>query len=171
MIVREHGPLVWRIAWRLLRHDADASDCFQETFASAVRFAQDRPVTNWPGLLTRLATARALDVLRRRRREASRGGPEPNPAGVPSRIESPAAAAEADELAQRLRAALAELPDAQAEVFCLHCLDGLSHEEVAEQAGLKTGHVRVLLHRARHQLQQLLARERPQSLPEVPHAP
>jgi len=31
-----HGPLVWQTAWRLLGHEADAADCFQETFVSAM---------------------------------------------------------------------------------------------------------------------------------------
>ena len=38
-IVQEHGPLVWRTAYRLLNHEADAADCFQRTFVSASRRA------------------------------------------------------------------------------------------------------------------------------------
>ncbi|MCK5172149.1 MAG: hypothetical protein KAR47_02090 [Planctomycetes bacterium] len=34
-IVEEYGSRVWRTAYRLLGNDADASDCFQETFLSA----------------------------------------------------------------------------------------------------------------------------------------
>ena len=35
-VVRTHGPLVWQTAWRLLGQEADAADCFQETFVSAM---------------------------------------------------------------------------------------------------------------------------------------
>ena len=36
-IVREHGPLVWRTALRILGDDSEAADCYQETFISALR--------------------------------------------------------------------------------------------------------------------------------------
>src|SRR5438128_5345494 len=73
-IVQEHGPLVWRTAYRLLNHGADAADCFQRTFVSALEVALVERVRHWPALLRRLATARALDQLRQRRREADRMG-------------------------------------------------------------------------------------------------
>ena len=43
-ILRTHGPLVWQTVWRLLRHEADAADAFQETFVSAVRVARRETV-------------------------------------------------------------------------------------------------------------------------------
>jgi RNA polymerase sigma-70 factor, ECF subfamily len=64
--------------------------------------------------------------------------------------------AEANELAERLRVALAELPRQQAEVFCLCCLDKVSYVEVGERLRLTTNAVGVLLHRARQRLQELL---------------
>src|SRR3954451_4123863 len=73
-IVREYGPVVWRTAYRLLGRDADAADCFQDAFVSAMHVAGREPVRDWPGLLQRLPTARALDLLRRRMREAGRIG-------------------------------------------------------------------------------------------------
>jgi aminoglycoside 6'-N-acetyltransferase I len=65
-IVPEHAPLVWRTAYRLLGNEADAADCFQEAFLAACRKATSGPVLNWAGLLRTIATARALDRLRRR---------------------------------------------------------------------------------------------------------
>ena len=35
-IVAQHGPLVWRTAYRLVGCDADAADCYQEAFAAAL---------------------------------------------------------------------------------------------------------------------------------------
>src|SRR5512140_2939255 len=75
VIVRQHGPIVWKTAYRLLGQDADAADCFQETFMSAMDYAGRHEVENWPGLLQRLATARALDQLRRRIRASRRQTP------------------------------------------------------------------------------------------------
>jgi DNA-directed RNA polymerase specialized sigma24 family protein len=71
-IVREHGPAVWRTAYRLLNHDSDAADCFKRAFVSALAAADKELNRNWPALLKRLAIARALKRLRQRRREANR---------------------------------------------------------------------------------------------------
>lgn len=71
-IVHEHGATVWRLARRILGDEADAGDCFQETFVAALSASRAAPVVNWPGLLRRLCTARAIDLLRRRIRDRRR---------------------------------------------------------------------------------------------------
>ena len=38
-IIQEHGPMVWRTAYRLLGRVHDAQECVQETFLSALRLA------------------------------------------------------------------------------------------------------------------------------------
>lgn len=156
-IVRRHSRSVWHAAYRLLGNDADAADCVQETFVSALAVSRREPVRDWPALLGRLATARALDRLRQRIRETGRIGATPQWSDLPSPEVGPAAHAEAAELAERLREALALLPHQQAEVFCLRHFDALSDRQIARQLALKNGTVRVLLHRARTRLRELLA--------------
>ncbi len=114
------------------------------------------PVRDWASLLRHLATARALDLLRARCRERGRVEPLAEPAAALSRDAGPSQIAEAAELAERLRTALAELPRDQAAVFCLTCLDRLSYREIAERLKLTTNAVGVLLHRARGRLRELL---------------
>ena len=58
-IIEQHGPLVWQTAYRLLNHEADAADCFQQVFLTAIRLDQKEKVHYWPALLKKLATARA----------------------------------------------------------------------------------------------------------------
>ncbi|MFT3787208.1 MAG: sigma-70 family RNA polymerase sigma factor [Tepidisphaeraceae bacterium] len=101
-IVRDFGPVVWRTARRLLRNDADAADCFQQTFVSALKVAGRESVEHWPGLLQRLATARALDLLRQRMRHPALGDDDDLQA-VPSRFEDPAVLAQSSELSEQLR--------------------------------------------------------------------
>jgi len=154
-IVREHGALVWRTAYRLLNQEADAADCFQETFVSAMDVARRQAVANWPGLLSRLATARALDQLRRRIRERDRFGKDDCEA-LPSSAAGPAEHAQAGELSDRLRLALSELPARHSEVFCLRHINGLSYEQIASQLQMTVDAVGVLLHRARNRLREIL---------------
>jgi RNA polymerase sigma-70 factor (ECF subfamily) len=155
-IVDQHGQLVWATAWRLLGNAADALDCYQETFLEAVKVARREPVNNWGALLRHLATARALDLLRARCRQQNRTDAMVNPDTLVSQEADPRQEAEANELAERLRVALAQLPHDQAEVFCLSCLDKLSYREIAERLKLTTNAVGVLLHRARQRLRELL---------------
>lgn len=156
LILAEHGPAVWRTVYRLLDHHADALDCYQETFLAAWRFAERQPVADWTAFLTSLATRRAMDQLRQRyrnRKIALDGVPEPS-----SEAESPHAQAGARELMDRVRAGMAELPDKQAEVFWLSCIEGLSHHQISDRLGIPPGEVRVLLHRARMHLRAVLDR-------------
>ncbi len=160
-IVLEHGPLVWRTAYRLLNRDADAADCFQLTFLAAFKFASSETVQNWPAILTRLCTARALEILRVRYRERDRyTALVETSSGV---ADDPAEQATASELADRLEKALALIDPRQAEVFCLICLEGRSNLEVADGMKLTAAHVGMLLHRARVALKEQLVVDHSQS--------
>jgi RNA polymerase sigma-70 factor, ECF subfamily len=156
-IVDQYGPLVWSTAYRLLGNHADAADCFQDAFLAAVRLAGEGPVHDWPAMLRHLTTARALDLLRARYRQRNCLDAAADADCQVSPEAGPEQQAEAAELADRLRLALAQLPSQQAEVFCLACLDQLTYDEVGERLGLTTNSVGVLLHRARGRLQELLA--------------
>jgi len=162
-IVQQHGPLVWRTVCRLLQHEADAADCFQRTFISALEMERTEEIRNWPGLLTRLAIARALERRRQRQRESSRLTTIPEDCVVDRKVIKPGQAAEAAELAEHLRNALAELDERQAGVFCLACLNGLSYQQIAEQLGITVNHVGVLLNRAKASLRERLRSHEPAS--------
>jgi RNA polymerase sigma-70 factor (ECF subfamily) len=160
-IVQQHGPLVWRTVYRLLRHDADTADCFQRTFLSALLLSRTQPIRNWPALLQRLGTARALESLRQRVRQAQRLRPLLADGAVSSSTPEPDRAAAVRELSDHLREALAHLDARQAQVFCLACLEDQSYAEIADQLGLTISHVGVLLNRARLGLRQHLRGHEP----------
>jgi RNA polymerase sigma-70 factor (ECF subfamily) len=155
-IVHEHGPLVWRTAFRLLSRHADAADCYQQTFLAAVECAERQAVRDWPALLRRLATARAVELLRARYRPSGRVEPL-SEAEADGSDPDPFFQAAGGELAEQLRVALATLDPAQATAFCLTALDGLSNTEAAGAMGVSANHVGVLLHRARQALRARLS--------------
>lgn len=101
-MVQEHGAIVWKTVSRLLDNEADAADCFQDTFVSALNVSRAQTVRNWPGLLKRLATARALDRLRQRRQESSRCTGMPDGFHPAEKAAGPSRVAEARELAEHL---------------------------------------------------------------------
>lgn len=155
-IVSRHGPVVWRTAYRLLGAHADAADCFQEAFLAALKLSRRQRVRNWAALLQTLATRRALDELRRRIRRRN-GETAVDLSAVPSSNPEPVERLQATELSQQLRQALTELPDKQAEVFCLRFLDDLSYRRIAKELDLSRSAVGVLLHRARRSLGEALS--------------
>lgn len=150
-IVRNYGPLVFATAWRILGHTADTEDIVQEVFLQVHQMQRTETVRHWPGLLRRLAACRALDRLRQRRTTVSLNG-----LALTDREEGPEAAAIEHELAERLRRAIAQLPDREAAVFCLRYFDDLSYQEIAESLHIRTGAVASALHKARLKLETML---------------
>lgn len=146
-IVRDHGPRVWQTAYRLLNHEADAADCYQRTFVAAFELAASEAVRDWANLLVRIASARALEQLRVRYRQAPRS--RPLSAEPVSKVDAPEEAASASELAACLREALARIEPKQALVFCLICLEDKTNREAAMEMGIAPAYVGVLLQRAR----------------------
>ncbi|MGL4461340.1 MAG: RNA polymerase sigma factor [Planctomycetia bacterium] len=153
-IVAEHGPRVWRTAFRVLNRHADAHDCYQEAFLAALKIAPADPA-DWGRILTCLATRKAIDRLRARVRSDRTGSLDAAP--EPAAADDPAEPLHLAELVDRLRAAVAELPKKQAEVVWLSCMEELTHQEIADQLRISTGEVRVLLHRGRQRLRKQLA--------------
>ena len=157
-IMSREGPAVWRTVYRLLGNHADADECFQETFLAALQWASREPLRDARDRksCSALATARAVDCLRRRYRQRGREDVaewDDRPAGGAS----PEQCAEAAELSERLRGALAELPPKQAEAFCLFSLEGWSYQQIAGHLDSSTDAVGVMLHRARAKLRQRLS--------------
>lgn len=154
-ILNVKGPAAWRAAYRITGNRADADECLQQAFLGALEYARRVRVRDWDALLRRLATARAVDRVRERCRGSA--GPVPDWESIPA----PDAAASRDledaELADRLRSALTRISPRQAEVFCLHCLEDFSYEEIAQQLTVSVAAVGVHLHRARERLRELLA--------------
>ncbi len=151
-IVREHGPMVFGTAWRILGHAADAEDVVQDVFLEAFRLRAAQEVRHWGGLLRRLASCRALDRLRQRKRTVALDG-----LALVSEDDEPSSVAIGHELSERLRHALAGLPRREATVFCLRYFDDLSNQRIAEVLSITAGAVAVALHKARAKLEALFA--------------
>lgn len=156
VVVEEYGPLVWRTAYRLLGNQADAGDCFQEAFLTALELSRRQSVRNLPGLLVRLATTRAIDRLRQKtRRERYENGSYGCDRDADG--DDPLDRVETQDLAGRLRKAIGQLPAQEAKVFCLRHLNEMSYREIARELQIGVGAVGVSLHRAKTRLRELLA--------------
>jgi RNA polymerase sigma factor (sigma-70 family) len=154
VLVWRHGPLVLNLCRRLLRHEQDAEDAFQATFLTLVRkagsIAKREAVAGW---LYKVAYRVALEANARTRQRAER-----ETAGV----EALAARPDPDPTEGELQLVLGEevnrLPERYRLPLVLHCFEGKSSVEVAQQLGCAEATVRTRLARARQRLHTSLAR-------------
>jgi RNA polymerase sigma-70 factor, ECF subfamily len=134
---------VYRVAFRMLRSEADAQDATQEAFVRAWRglgrFRGDSTLSTW---LHRIVTRRCLDAI------ASRP-----PVGE---LRTDAGAAgdpvDAAEQRDRLRAgtrAISELPRHQRTALVRREFEGLSYDELARALDTSVPAVKGRIHRAR----------------------
>lgn len=153
VLVERYTPQARRVARAVLGDPDDADDAAQDGFLSAlVKLAQydsRRPFGPW---LMRIVANAATD--RRRRRHVRRAEPlDPALVGGGPR---PDAVAVRSELGERLRAALAELPERRRTAVVLFDVEGYSHAEIAGILGIPEGTVRSEVFHGRRRLRALL---------------
>jgi RNA polymerase sigma-70 factor, ECF subfamily len=149
-LIEEHGPLVARVSWRLLGNSADVEDNVQEVFLEAYRLHDRMIVRQWPAMLRRIATLRALAKRRRRRPEVSLTEVmPPSVGGMPDEM------AIGREMQTRLRDAIAGLPEREGAVFALRHFEALDLPEIADSLGISYSAAGAALSRARAKLKRL----------------
>jgi RNA polymerase sigma-70 factor, ECF subfamily len=155
-----HARLLFSLALRIVRERADAEDVLQETFAQvwrqAGRFEAARgTVVGW---LVTVARSRSLDRLRQRRnqREGAAGFDR-----VADSVADPSRALDLQlvsaEQADRVRRALAALPDELRIPLELAYYEGLSQSEIAERLRTPLGTIKTRMRQTLIRLREALA--------------
>lgn len=163
-LVERYQDRVYRLTLRLVHNPSDAEEVTQETFLLAHRsIASFQGGSRFWTWLYRIAVNCALMRRRSARRHPVQSLEVTGPSG--ERIERTVAEPleGADELvhrkmlAQRVRAALAGLDEAQRAAVVLRDLEGMSSEDAATLLGVTAEVVRQRAHRARLRLRDQLA--------------
>lgn len=146
-----------------LRHsgvdDAAAEDLTQDVFSVVWRRAgqfdpRQGALATW---IFTIARNRRIDVLRRERRPA----PDPtDPVLAPEAPIQGDAAVEAEEMKERIKSAVADLPPEQADLLRAFYFDDKTHVGIADEFGLPLGTVKSRLRLALAKLRVILGRER-----------
>jgi RNA polymerase sigma-70 factor, ECF subfamily len=149
--------MVRRLTYAVLGQQEDAEDAAQDAFLSAWsaldRFDPNAAMGPW---LARIAMNAARDLRRRRRVRTT----EPIPLSQPATAAQPDSQTERALLRDRLRSALAELPDRQRMAVVLFEVEGYSHAEVGAMLGIPEGTARSDVFHGRRKLRLLLGPER-----------
>lgn len=167
-LVRRYQPRLVRLAESTVGSRAVAEEVCQDTWLAVVRgvgrFEARSSFTTW---LFRIMLNRARSSAQRELRAGraddvaverfdAKGAWEQPPVPWSDRVDDRVVA---EQLAHRVRDLLVDLPDQQRQVVVLRDVEGLGPTDVASLLGTTEGNVRVLLHRGRAKLRELLTLE------------
>ncbi len=160
-LLRRYQTHVWRICFRLLSHEQDASDASQEVclrlFLHRARFAGRSKYSTW---VYGVAVKTCLTIRRgrgRRKKHESATDSDELWAGVPDRPATPEGAK------LDLEQMLETLDDEDRALMILKYAENYSHEELAEIFEIGESACKMRLSRAREKLQQRFGEATPTS--------
>lgn len=163
VIVERFQRKIYRVAFAIVRDEAEADAVTQDTFVQAythlARFQGRAELETW---LTRIAINRSRDSLRRRRFvslftfRGEDGESEPILEPVDDRPD-PERELMSSQLRVAIRKAEKKLSAQQKLIFRLRHYENLALEEIADHLGLRAGTVRAHLFRAIHKVREELS--------------
>jgi len=151
-----YRPWLLRILRRLTGDPALAQDLVQEAFVKAIASRGPREPAKLRSWLVAIAINTARDTARKayRRHEIAASDPV-----LPTAVDE-APGPQESLLRSEMNVCIAEfvdrLPRPQRQVVALYDLVGLAHEEIADRLAITEANSRVLLHRGRSNLRELL---------------
>lgn len=164
-LVQRYRDKVYRLSYKILRHEEDAAEALQEAFLSAFRglakFKAESTFSTW---LYRIATNAALMKYRRRREGhvSIERSQSPSEDAEPMQLRDWAALPIEDLLNGELREVMQDgidrLPEDLRTVFLLRDIEEKSNADVSEILDLSIPAVKSRLHRARLALRSHLNR-------------
>jgi RNA polymerase sigma-70 factor (ECF subfamily) len=134
-----YSPYLMAVIYRYVADDDDAQDVLQDTFVSAYTNIQR---FKWVGKgslkawLTRIAVNKSIDMLRTRKMLLKTTNPIDDISDPPDDDDNELSQDIGGLGIETIMKMISELPDGYRTVFNLYCLDGFSHQEIAEQLGI-----------------------------------
>jgi RNA polymerase sigma-70 factor, ECF subfamily len=164
-LVRRYQDKVYRLAFKILRHEEDAAEALQDAFLSAYRgigkFKAESTFSTW---LYRIATNASLMKYRKRREhhvsleQSQNPGEDSETLQIPDWSDHPLDNLLDSETREVMEEGIQKLPEELRTVFVLRDLEELSNAEVSEVLNLSVAAVKSRLHRARIALRDRLNR-------------
>jgi len=167
-LIRRYERPVFSLILRMVRDRQLAEDLAQETFIKALNaIGTYRPEFKFSSWIFKIANNAAIDHLRRRElvtlsidgapHATSAEDIEATALQVGDKAETPLDELEARELGSAIERAIGQLRPEYRSCIMLRHVEGLAYEEIAQLLDLPLGTVKTYIHRARHELRDLLA--------------
>ena len=166
-LLRRYERPVFSLVFRMVRDRTVAEDLAQETFIKVLNHIDKyRPEFKFSSWLFKIANNVAIDHLRRRQLNtiSMDGSPNASTAAeieassfdIVDQSESALDELQSRELGTAIERAIASLRPEYRSCILLRHVEGRSYEEIAATLDLPLGTVKTFIHRARHQLRDLL---------------
>lgn len=165
-LVLIHQDKVYNTALGVVQNAEDAEDVAQEVFIQVYRsihqFKGESKLSTW---LYRIATTRALDLLRSKKSKKRFGllqrlfGDDNEPVYDVPDFNHPGVILDRKENAAKLWKAVKQLPENQKAAFVLHKLEDLSYQQVSEVLNTTVPAIESLMHRAKQNLRKILEKQ------------
>lgn len=153
------GPMLYRIAYRMLGAEEDARDAVQELYVKLCREGDlALRSANPQGYCVRMMQNVCADILRRGGRNVLRMAADVTEVRGGPAVEAADAPVEGREEAAMVRKALAALPRKLREVVVLRDLEQMEMDEIEALTGMSQGNIRVTLSRGRKMLKEKIAK-------------
>lgn len=159
-LARDHASRLAAVARREGLTAADALDAVQDAFHTLLARDDAKALRDCPDEAAHLLVAIVRNAARNARKRHHRAKPhvDVDDAGLIAPEPAPDAVLNQAQAAAQLVGCMASLGDVHRSVVTLRVLEELSGDEAARELGLTAGHVAVLLHRARKQLERCMQR-------------
>ena len=163
-LARDHAGRLAALARREGVSPTDALDVVQDAFHTLISLPDSQSLRDKPDDAARVLSTIVRNAARNLRRRHHHAKPHVDVDDQPlaATIPSPDEALEHATTQAQLVGCMAKLGDAHRHVITLRVLEELSGEEAARELGVTTGHVAVLLHRARKALAECMLSTAPQ---------
>ncbi len=145
---------LYRFALRITGSVHEAEDVVQEVLEKVWKTAPEQVgnIQNWEAWCMTLTRNRSLDKTRSQ--TLRRAAPLEGVAERSSDTATPAQATEQNDLVNRVKMMMQQLPEKQRLVMHLRDIEELSYDEIAESLGISLDQVKVNLHRARKSIRE-----------------
>jgi len=154
-LYRQYSRAMYNVGFRITGNADDADDVLQEAFISAFRnLSHYRGDASFGAWLKRIVVNKAINTLQKRKHEAL---PDNDRWDVP---EPEAAGEYREELTiERVKHAIAQLPDGYRTVLSLYLIEGYDHQEIAEIMAISESTSKSQLNRAKSKLREILTQK------------
>lgn len=158
-LVRNYTPLVYRVAFRMLKDVQAAEDATQEVFMTVYSAIEShdptRPLAPWLARITYNGCLKRLDKTKRRPERQL--GTSENADEVADRNPSPEVRVHQKQMTQHIDHALDRLAIQDRGLIVMRYREGFTDSEISQATRMPVGTVKTRLHRARGKLKKYLA--------------
>jgi RNA polymerase sigma-70 factor (ECF subfamily) len=151
-LYRQYSKAMFNVGFRITGNADDADDVLQEAFISAFRSLDSyRGDASFGAWLKRIVVNKAINAVQRRKHDSI---PDDEQWDVAEPVES---SEYREELTiDRVKKAIAQLPDGYRSVLSLYLIEGYDHQEIAEIMSITESTSKSQLNRAKAKLREYL---------------